>query len=316
MQQAHPDAWWRNHFPAGRQSVAITDINGETVSIAYGEKGRGPTLVLLHGWGNWSYSWRALIDTLAAQYHVICCDAKGQGFSDKPSRPQPIGHQIHDTAQVIQALADQPITLIGESLGGVVALAVAARYPHLIKQLIVISPAIYPRILPNRGMRLLTYLPLSLVKQFDRWRIIKPFAGVFRAIVRKQQREVVHQRPPLSKTELYLITYPYVHLRGAIYATVADSQLAARELLKSGSDSLLHRIQAELPSIQTRTLIIWGAQDNWFPVEHAQRLHTVLPNSTLHVLPNCGHSVSTDCPEALNTAIIGFLEQQMQEDAS
>jgi pimeloyl-ACP methyl ester carboxylesterase len=79
--------WWQQTFPDGHKTITITDNQGEKVNIAYGEKGRGKPLVLVHGLGMWSYTWCYNIDELAQYFRVICFDAKGYGYSDKPTLP-------------------------------------------------------------------------------------------------------------------------------------------------------------------------------------------------------------------------------------
>lgn len=68
--------WWQATFPAGRQTLTIQDANDRPVTIAYGEKGSGQPLFLVHGVASWSYCWRFNIDALAEHFRVICFDAK------------------------------------------------------------------------------------------------------------------------------------------------------------------------------------------------------------------------------------------------
>lgn len=93
--------WWQATFPKGHQSVEITDDSGRSVIIAYGEKGTGKPIILVHGVGTWSYSWRHNIDFLAQQFRVICFDAKGYGFSQKSFSLENSGYQINELKQII-----------------------------------------------------------------------------------------------------------------------------------------------------------------------------------------------------------------------
>jgi alpha-beta hydrolase superfamily lysophospholipase len=115
--------WWQETFPKGRQSFVITDANGYPVKIAYGEKGTGKPLFLLHGVGSWSYNWRHSVQPLSEHFRVICFDAKGYGFSEKPVfRREQSGHQIIELERVILSLCDEPVVLVAESLGALIAL--------------------------------------------------------------------------------------------------------------------------------------------------------------------------------------------------
>ncbi len=99
--------WWQITFPKGRQNLIITDANGYTVQIAYAEKGTGKPLFLLHSLGSWSYNSRHIIEPLSQFFRVVCFDAKGYEFSEKPlSRREENGHQVIELERIIPALCD------------------------------------------------------------------------------------------------------------------------------------------------------------------------------------------------------------------
>lgn len=306
MQQ---EDWWQATFPQGRQMVTITDAQGETVRIAYGEKGQGKPLILLHGWGTWSYAWKNNIDTLAAHYRVIVFDAKNYGFSDLSPKPELIGHQIIETIRIIQALVDEPVYLIAESLGGLIAVAVAAQKPDLIAGLVLINAAVFPEKLPNAGMQMITWMPMVVVTLFDRLRLIKPLAPFFRYILKKNQTEIRHNPIKAGGQGLFWISYPYIHVPGMVSKIVEDSKQAALEIrkMRRQQPNLLSTIQSGLNTVTAPTLIIWGAEDKWFPLSDGEKLRDLLPKATLQPIPNCGHHASGDCSEAVNQAITEFL---------
>ncbi|MBD2103688.1 alpha/beta fold hydrolase [Leptolyngbya sp. FACHB-261] len=302
--------WWQTTFPQGLQKVSIQTADGKTLKLAFGEKGQGRPLVLVHGVGSWSYSWRHLIDPLAQQFRVICLDARGYGFSDKPPDPDPPGHQIGDLAQAIRALCPEPAAIMAESLGALVSLAVAQTQPDLVARLVLINVPIFPVELPSLGMRLLADLPLTWVRAVDQARLAYWLAPLVRSIVWLGRQEVVADPSEVSEDEVYWLAYPYVEFPNAITKFAENLQQLAREIraLHQGQPSLLQPIQAQLASVHCPTLILWSEQDRWFPVAHGEQLRAQLPNARLEILANCGHSAAAGCPAAVSAAAVPFLQ--------
>lgn len=301
--------WWQTTFPKGRQTLTISDANGTQVNIAYGEVGHGPPLVLVHGIGVWSYYWRHNIPALAQHYRVICFDAKGYGFSDRPLAPEPVGHQVVELARIVEALCDRPAHFVGESLGALTILGLATEYPHLCDRLIVINVPIFPQELPSWGMKLLSNLPLDLIRTADTLRVPKTFAPLARQLAAIARRDVVIDPSAISTEEVYWATYPYIEFPYTLTKFAEDLQIGLQQInnLLIGKPSYIRTIQEGLPYIQSPTLVLWAEQDAWFPLRDGKQLHQVLPNSTLQIIPKCGHQAAASQPHWVNQAILTFL---------
>ncbi|MBG1271828.1 alpha/beta fold hydrolase [Nostoc sp. WHI] len=302
--------WWQATFPKGRQSLTISDVKGYPVQIAYGEKGTGKPLILLHGVGSWSYNWRYSIAPLSKHFRVICFDAKGYGFSEKALyRREDKGHQVIEFQRIIQALCDEPAVVVAESMGALVALAIAQESPHLIGRLVVVNAPIFAERLPHWAMWLLAQMPLEIMQTIDSLRLAYLFAPVFREIMATERRKVLFDPSILTQEDVYWITYPFIELPGAIAKVAEELQIAAREIenLQANKPNMLTKIQNNLSAIKCPTLILWGKQDSWFPPSHGEKLHQHIPNSKLQILSNCCHDASTGAFEVLNAAILEFL---------
>ncbi|AVH68018.1 MULTISPECIES: alpha/beta fold hydrolase [unclassified Nostoc] len=302
--------WWQATFPKGRQSLIITDAQGYPVQISYGEKGRGKPLILLHGMGSWSYNWRHSVAALSKHFRVICFDAKGFGFSEKPSfRREHNSHQILEFKRIIQALCDEPVVIVAESLGGLVALALAQENPQLIGQLVVVNVPVFTKHLPHWAMSLLAQTPLEIIQTIDTLRLAYLFAPLLREIMARERRGVLFDPSILTQEDVYWITYPFIEFPGAIAKVAEELQIAAREIenWQANKPNMLTQIQNNLSAIQCPTLVLWGDRDSWFPVSHGEKLHQHLPNSKLKILSNCYHDASTGAFEQVNAAILEFL---------
>lgn len=302
--------WWQKTFPKGRQYLTVTDASGYPVQVAYGEKGVGKPLILLHGIGSWSYNWRNSIEPLSQYFRVICFDAKGFGFSEKPTfRGEIEGHQVIEFERIIRELCDEPAILVAESLGALIALALAQEHPQIIGRLVVVNVPIFTEALPHWGMKLFSHMPLEIVQVIDRLRLTYLFAPLIREVMAVQRREVLFDPSILTPENIYWITYPFIEFPGTLTKTAEELKIADREIenCKVNKTGLLNQIQSKLSSINCPTLILWGEQDTWFPLEHGYKLDRCLPNSQLKVLQNCHHDASSGASELVNETIIEFL---------
>jgi pimeloyl-ACP methyl ester carboxylesterase len=302
--------WWQINFPQGRQSLNIIDANGYPVEIAYGEKGVGIPLILLHGLGSWSYNWRYSLDPLSKYFRVICFDAKGFGFSEKPlSRTEKTGHQLIELQRIIKALCDQPAVIVAESLGGLASLALAAKNPQLVAKLIVINVPIFAEKLPHWSMSLIAQMPLEIIQTIDSLRLAYWFAPLVRELMAMERRKLLYDPTILTEEDIYWITYPYIELSGTLVKIAEDLRIAVQEIenFQVNKPNMLSNIQNDLINIKCPTLILWGDQDSWFPANHGEKLHQHLPNSRFKILPNCDHDASTGAFKIVNREILKFL---------
>lgn len=301
--------WWTATFPKGRQTLKIIDANGHPVSIAYGEKGTGKPLFLIHGIGSWSYNWRHSVEPLSKYFRVICFDAKGYGFSEKPLQRERHDHQLIELERIISALCDEPAIIVAESLGALVSLGFALAYPKLVARLVVVNVPIFPERLPHWGMILLSQIPLDLIRAIDNSRLPYFVAPALREVMRIERRSVLFDPSILTEEDVYWISYPFTELPGTIAKVAEDLQIAAWEIekLQENKPNLIGKIQAHLHKIKCPTLILWGDKDSWYPPSDGERLRSLIPNSQLKILPNCGHDASAGANKAVNAAVLEFL---------
>lgn len=301
--------WWKATFPKGRQTIKILDANGYPISIAYGEKGTGKPLFLVHGIGSWSYNWRRSVEPLSKYFRVICFDAKGYGFSEKPLQRERHDYQVIELERIISALCDEPAIVVAESLGALISLGVALAYPKLIARLVVVNVPLFPDRLPHWGMMLLSQLPLELVQAIDKARLTYFLAPLIREIMRIERRSVLFDPSILTEEDVYWISYPLVEFPGAIAKVAENLQIAAWEIeqLQANKPNLISKIQKNLSGIKCPTLILWGEQDTWYPPSDGEILRSLIPNSQLKILPSCGHDASSGCSSTVNAAIVEFL---------
>src|SRR4051812_21809980 len=117
--------------------------NGVVLHVA--EAGTGPLVLLLHGFPQFWWTWRAQLTTLAdAGFHVVAPDLRGYGASDKPPRGYDLPTLSADAAALVRALGEQDAVVVGHDWGGLLGWMMAALHPRTVRRLVVLSMA-HPR---------------------------------------------------------------------------------------------------------------------------------------------------------------------------
>jgi pimeloyl-ACP methyl ester carboxylesterase len=269
--------------------------DGKTVRLAVHEAGRGKPILLLHGLGASSYTWRTIMPQLARTHRVIALDLKGFGQSDKPLDD---AYSISDQARLVEDYIVRNnlrgVTLVGHSFGGTVAMAVALddaqNGPHRIERLVLIDSLAYKQPVPFffRLLRtpILGELGLSLVPpdvQAARALAIAYYHGE-----RVRDETVASYAEPLRS-------------EGGKHALLSTVE----SLTKEDADAF----SARYPKLKTPTLLIWCEHDRIVPLRFGKRLSQDLPNAKVEVIEECGHIPQEEEPGETLTAMKSFLAQ-------
>jgi pimeloyl-ACP methyl ester carboxylesterase len=250
-----------------------------------------PPVVLLHGFGASGYSWRHTFPTLAEHTRVLVPDLMGFGYSERVARPEYTLRRHADlVAGFLQALGVERAIVVGNSMGGAVALQLAIRRPACVAALVVVDAAMgggETRRPPPAVASLLFGGPLGpafIYFTFGNPRFLRRAVALSYANPDRFSPLVAegYQTP--------------LRVRGTAAALVAMT-------VSPMDDDLPEAIQ----QITAPTLIIWGEQDRLIPVRVSEELHRLIPHSRLHRLPNCGHLPQEECPAEFNAALLAFL---------
>ena len=271
------------------------DCDSGGVDLFYEEHGEGDPILFIHGLGMSSFTWRDVIEPLAWKHRVIVVDLKGFGYSPKPDDDR---YSIYDQARLICRFILhhdlKKLTLVGNSLGGGVALATAlylsAHAPERLARLILIDSIAYEQEMPLFVKLLATPalgpLAVATVPSHLQVRTIMKLAYF--------DDEAV----PEEAVERYAHVLNDSAARQALVRT-------ARQIIPPDLDSLTPLYS----EIGYPTLILWGEQDAIVPLDIGRRLHDALPNSRLVVLPDTGHIPQEERPDATLAEIEAFLSR-------
>ena len=273
----------------------IPTANGKTLQLYAEERGHGSPVVLLHGLGGSTYSWRFIAPALARNHRVIAIDMKGFGRSDKVfDTNYSAADQAALVASFLQRRSLHNVTLVGHSFGGAVALLTAIQLKHRdptrIRQLVLIDAPLLPQPLtPLVAFMQQAVLPYALVTA------IPP--GIM-------------TRLALARTLSQPLTRHYTDADADAYSEPLYDAAARHAYIQTARQILPMRLGNLLRMYRTvsqRTLLVWCTADEVVPLATGQRVLTMLPNARLTELAGCNHAPTDEAPVALTHALTRFL---------
>lgn len=247
------------------------EINGIGLNVL--EKGQGTTsLIFLHYFGGSALEWQSVMTSLAGQYRCIAVDLRGHGDSEAPETGYAVDTMADDVAELIRQFGVQDFTLVGHSMSGKVALALAARQPKGLQSLILVSPSPpVPEPIPNdERQKLLT--------------------GHGQRSAAEQTLKNITEAPVSDAVREQIITDD---LRTAKPAWDAW-------LLEGSKENISDR----MASVKVPVHLVVGSEDRALPPDVQARLVVpYLPNSTLDVVDQAGHLLPWEVPDKLTAFI-------------
>jgi pimeloyl-[acyl-carrier protein] methyl ester esterase len=244
--------------------------------------GRGPDLVLLHGWGLHSGIWTPLLPALSRRYCVTSVDLPGHGHSTCP----PDGFGLDDAATAIAAVVPRHAAWLGWSLGGQLAMS-AALAGHAISRLVLVATT--PRFIAASDW------PCALAAE--------TLAG-FAASLRVDHRQAVRNFLALQlRGDRRAAT-----LLPALRETLLERGDPAPAGLRAGLEILAATdLRERLAALRQPALVIAGERDRLTPAAAGRRLAAALPDGSFIELPGAAHAPFLTHPEAFVAAVAGFL---------
>lgn len=307
--QPAPRARWRERrrrpalTPAGRLDLVHGSVTANGVRLRYRAMGAGPLVLLLHGFPDFSHTWREQLPALAAAgYRAVAPDLRGYARSDKPRGIGAYDLDVlaDDVAALVAAFGEpRAAAIVGHDWGGLIAWRVAARHPAVVERLVVLNaprPGAWARALRSPGQLLRSayalFFQLPLLPEL----LLR--AGGY-ALPLRMLRHGVHRAGALTADDLAR------HRRALAQPRALTSALA---YYRAAARRVLHRPPAT-PVVEAPLLVLWGERDpalaSWLADEqlaHARRARLIRH-------PLAGHWVHLDDPAAVSDAIVRWLRE-------
>jgi pimeloyl-ACP methyl ester carboxylesterase len=276
-------------------TVEERQINIDGLSIRYLQAGQdGFPLVLLHGTGESAIDWSWVIPNLADNYRVYAPDFPGSGGSTKPTREYSLEFFTQFAINFLNALAIEQAVLVGNSLGGLIALRIASSHPQRVAALgLVDSAGLGEAVNP-----LLSHLTIPLYGEIALAGCKTPIG----ASLRTRSRAALQFAHPGQIHSAWIAEQEHLsQMPGFLEATLSSLRAQLTPLKQ-------HAVMVDvLPQLQMPTLIVWGADDLIFPKQQAQAAVERIPQAYLRLIPDCGHIPPLERPEQFTAALREFL---------
>jgi pimeloyl-ACP methyl ester carboxylesterase len=258
-------------------------------TVRYGVVGDGQPVVLVHGTPWSSFNLRHLIEAISKDFTVYYYDLIGYGQSDKAPGDVSLGIQNQVLDRLLDHWGIENPAIVGHDFGGTTVLRTHLLNGRDFNKIVLIDPvAVSPWGSPF-------------------FQHIRKHEAVFaevpdyihEAIVRAYVKTAAFE--PIDDPVLDMTVLPWTHSGGkaAFYRQIAQSN-------PSDTDEVQHLYD----QITRPVLILWGREDTWIPIERGEQLHKLIPGSLLHPIPDAGHLVIEEQPDALVEKILPFLQDR------
>lgn len=269
-----------------------TTLRGLTVHWV--EAGEGPPLVLIHGLLVSHLEWLDVMPALSEHFRCIALDLPGHGQSDKPGEDRfPYTREAFADVvrELMRDLGIERAHVCGHSLGGAIAVTLAADHPDVVDRLAVLDSAVYQFTLPLKGrLPLVPGLGPIVFKRLYGRRLFRDYFVT----------DVFSGYPGLNmeRVDRYYDDFDSRAGRNAGYA-------ALRNTLDVTS------VAPKIRRVQAPTLVIWGDEDRLVPVNLAHRLAREIEGSKIEIIAASGHAPNEQHPQAVGTLLVDhFLESR------
>jgi pimeloyl-ACP methyl ester carboxylesterase len=263
--------------------------------LAYRREGTGPAMLLVHGMAGSASTWRHVMPALARDATVIAADLPGHGRSEKARADYSLGGFASTLRDLLDALGHERVTIVGQSLGGGIAMQFAYQYPERCERIVLVSSGG----LGNEVHLLLRALSFPGSEYVLALGCAAPVRDLGAKVVGGMARVGLRLAPAVDEM-----------LRA--YGSLADgpTRQAFVSTLRSVVDVAGQRVSARdrlYLAAAMPTLIVWGDDDRIIPVAHAFAAHDAMPGSRLEIFEGVGHFPHCERPDRFASVLADFV---------
>jgi pimeloyl-ACP methyl ester carboxylesterase len=271
-------------------------VSVKGAQLYYHESGKGEPILLLPGLGLDHQYYRLALPRLSESLHVHAIDPRGIGQSTKSPLPYSVEAWADDFADAVDALGLGPLHILGTSLGGAMALALAVRAPERVRSLIVVgafSELDRAAVMNfNLRARLIERLGMSdeVADYMGLWTMTREFVNSDEGYAQMQKNQEIIRK---NSSELYM--------------EFVRSVLAWGRCLPGQEGEA--KFTEQLTSIVAPTLVIGSANDQLIPLELSKKIAETIPGAKLAVMLDGGHIPFVEKPNEVVDIVLNFLKE-------
>ena len=272
-------------------------INGVEINV-HEEGDRSQLALLIHGWSSSWFGMSPLLPYLTPRCRCLVVDLPGYGKSPRMEQRVTIPLYAELMAALIQQETDRPAVLFGHSMGGMIAITIAQRYPELVERLVLICPTISGDLSFEIKVGLAPFVVL------ERYPVTGALITLLEPLVPLTDRLL---RPALFADRSQIRPEDYERIKSDTRRR--DQGRIRAECYRAMRE---HDLRGKIGDIDKPTLCIWGMEDNTVPLRDASVVAQEWHDADLRIIPNAGHWPHFETPETTERYIRSFLSTPLK----
>ncbi len=279
-------------------AIRSEKIQANGISFHVLSKGKGPLILFLHGFPEYSGMWNPLLDEFGKDFHAVAPDLRGYNLSDKPQGVDQytISVLTQDIVALIKALGHEKATLVAHDWGGIVAWFAVDRYPEMFDRLIILNsphPKIYSKLFRSdpEQKKKAQYVYTFIKPDAEKILSAKDFGALQKAVFESAKK-------------------PYSEKEKAAYLEAWGRGLTGPLNFYRAFTPRMDQEIKTMRTIQVPTLVLWGEQDQALSSNNLKGLNALVPRLTLQRFAEASHWIVHEIPEKLIPPMRAFLEAQ------
>lgn len=280
--------------------MPVYTVSGQEIHVSEEGSPNRQKAILIHGWSSSSYAMSSLMGLLSQRFSCVAVDLPGYGKSP-PLPDTSIPAYAELLVDLIEQISDGPVVLIAHSMGGMISLTMAQRYPMLVERMVLICPTITGRL---SNMINVLISPINIIERFGLGQLLvslveKAYVGLTDRLMR-----------PVSFADRTGITQEEYYQLRADARRPGQGRVRAECFFSMRDNDL----SGTFDQVGAPGLVIWGTEDNTVPLRDAGVVADEWPDADLRFIPKAGHWPHFEAPDIVHRLVASYLGLPLLSD--
>jgi pimeloyl-ACP methyl ester carboxylesterase len=281
------------------------DLGGPTHYLDFGGPADAPLLLAVHGLGGAAWNWLALAPLLQPHVRIMAIDLAGHGLSPSAGRSTTVGANRRLVDRFIREIAQEPVVVVGNSMGGLISILEASAAPDQIRAAVLVDPALPRPVISRVDVRVAAQFAVMALPVIGA-------AALARRRARQSAEEIIRQGLTMCTVDIDRVPQDVIDAGVRTVRQRNNDDFPAADVVRAGRSvvermSRTPQLRRAMASIQQPVLLIHGDHDRLVPIAAARQAAKRFPSWRLAVAENVGHVPMLEAAEWTATRILDWL---------